>query len=64
MMVASVVRSSTFSKHFSSATTGLISFKFYMQPSGEGGKKIYLYGLGHMTKAYIIKNLTNLLHNH
>ena len=42
--------SSTFSKDFSSETTDPISFKFQMQPPGKGGKKVYIFHLGHMTK--------------
>ena len=41
-------------KGFSSKTTGLISFKFYMQPSSKGGKKVYTFGVGHMTKMAIM----------
>ena len=48
---ASVVRRpSTFSKDFSSETTGPISIKFHMQPLDRGGKKIYIFRPGHMTK--------------
>ena len=55
-MVASVVHmssiclSSTFSKLLSSETTWPISFKFHIQPPGKGGKKIYIFRPGHMTK--------------
>ena len=41
---------STFSKGFSSETTRPISFKFHMQPSSKGGKKVCIFGSGHMTK--------------
>ena len=41
---------STFSKGFSSETTGPISFKFRMQFPSKGGKKVYICGPGHMTK--------------
>ena len=41
---------STFSKDISSETTGPISFKFPMQPSGIGGKKVYIFGPGYLTK--------------
>ena len=41
---------SKFSKGFFSETTGTISFKFPMLPPGKGGKKEYIFGLGHMTK--------------
>ena len=41
---------STFSKGFCSETTGSISFKFHMQSSSKGGKKVYIFDLGHMTK--------------
>ena len=56
---------STFSKHFSSETTGSISIIFHMQPSGESEKKVYIFGQGHMTKMAAMptysKNLKNLL---
>ena len=32
---------STFSKGYFSETTGPISFRFHMQPSSKGGKKVY-----------------------
>ena len=41
---------SSFSKGFSSETTGPISFKFHMQPSSKGGEKVYIFCPGHMTK--------------
>ena len=41
---------STFSKGFSSETTGPILFKFHMQPSRKGGKKLYIFYSSHMTK--------------
>ena len=41
---------STFSKDFSSETTGPISFKFQLQPLGKGGKNVYTFSPGHMTK--------------
>ena len=41
---------STLSKDFSSEATVPISFKFHMQPPGSGGKKVYIFGHGHMTK--------------
>ena len=41
---------STFSKGFFSETTEPISLKFHMQPSSKGGKKVYIFGPGHMTK--------------
>ena len=41
---------STFSKDFSSENTGPISNKFHMQPLGKGGKKIYIFCPGHITK--------------
>ena len=41
---------STFSKGFFSETTVPISFKFHMQPSSKGGKKVYIFHPGHMTK--------------
>ena len=51
-MVASGVRRrlSTFSNDFSSETTGPIATKVHMQPTGKGGKKVYIFGPGHMTK--------------
>ena len=54
---------STFS--FSSENTGPISIKFHMQPLGKGGKKIYIFCPGHITKMATLpiygKNLKNLL---
>ena len=41
---------STFLKDFSSENTGPISIKFHMQPLGKGGKKIYIFCPGHITK--------------
>ena len=41
---------STILKDFSSEKTGPISIKFHMQPLGKGGKKIYIFRLGHITK--------------
>ena len=41
---------STFSKDFSAETTGPISVKFHTQPLDRGGKKVYIFRLGHMTK--------------
>ena len=38
---------STFSKDFSSENTGPILFKFHMQPSGKGGKSIYIWARSH-----------------
>ena len=59
---------STFSKGFFSETTGPISFKFHMQPSSKGGKKVYIFSPGHMTKMAALriygKNLENFLQNH
>ena len=48
MVVSGVRRPSTFSKDFSSETT--ISIKFHMQPLDRGGKKVYIFCPGHMTK--------------
>ena len=31
-------------------STGKISFKFHMQLSSKERKKVYIFGLGHMTK--------------
>ena len=50
MVVSGVRRPSTFSKDFSSETTGPISIKFHMQPLDSGGKKVYTFRPGHMTK--------------
>ena len=48
-------------KHFSSETTGPISFKFH---SSKGGKKVYIFGPGQLTKMAAMpiygKNLKNL----
>ena len=41
---------STFSIDFFSETIWLIWIKFLLQPSGKGGKKDYMLGLGHMFK--------------
>ena len=41
---------STFSDDFSSETIGTISFKFHMQPPRQKGKKVDIFGLGHMMK--------------
>ena len=62
-MVASGVlrRPSTFLKDFSSETTGPISIKLHMQPPGIGGKKVYIFGPGHMTKmAAMLRYAQNL----
>ena len=48
--MSSVRLPSTFSKDFSSETTAPISIKFHMQPLDRGGKKIYIFRPGHMTK--------------
>ena len=45
-----VVRPFTFSNVFSSETAWPIKAKFYVEPPWEGGTKVYLNGLGHMTK--------------
>ena len=50
MVVSVVCRPSTFSKDFSSETTGPMSIKFHMQPLDRGGKKVYIFHPGHMTK--------------
>ena len=53
---------STFLKDFSSENTGPISIKFHMQPLDRGGKKVYIFPPGHMTKMAAMpiygKNLT------
>ena len=46
----SVVVHPPFSKIFSSKTTWPIKAKFYVEPSWEGGTKVYINGPGHMTK--------------
>ena len=46
----SVVRPSTISNDFSSATAGLVVTKFHIQPPGPLGKKNYSNGLDHVTK--------------
>ena len=54
-MVASIVcHPSTSSEDFSSKTTGPISIKFHMQPTGNGGKKVYIFGPCHMTKMAVM----------
>ena len=45
-----VHRPSTISNVFSSETAWPIKAKFYMEPSWEGGTKVYINGPGHMTK--------------
>ena len=50
MVVSGVRRPSTFSKDFSSETTRPISIKFHMQPLDRGGRKVYIFRPGHMTK--------------
>ena len=46
----SVVRPFTFSNVFSSKTARPIKAKFYVKPPWEGGTKVYINGLGHVTK--------------
>ena len=42
-------------------TTGPISIKLHMQPPSIGGKKVYIFGPGHMTKmAAMLKYTQNL----
>ena len=41
---------STFSNSFSSETTGPIEAKFHVEPPWDGGTKVCLNGLDHMTK--------------
>ena len=45
---------STFSKGFYSETYGSVSFKFHMRPPIKGGKKVYIFGVGHMTKMAVM----------
>ena len=47
-MVASVVRPSVV--NFSYESTVPVSFEFHMQPQGKGGKKVYIFGPGNITK--------------
>ena len=47
---ASVVRPFTISNVFSSKTAWPTKAKFYMAPHWQGGKKVYINGLGRMTK--------------
>ena len=51
---------------FFSETDWPIKAKFYVEPPWEGGTKVYINGLGHMTKMAALriygKNLKNLLH--
>ena len=49
-LALSIRRPQTFSKDFSSETTGPISIKFHMQPLDRGGKKVCIFRPGHMTK--------------
>ena len=42
--------SSQFLEDFFYETTGPISFKFHMQSPGNGGKKVYIFRPGHLTK--------------
>ena len=42
--------SSRFSNIFSSETTGPIEAKFHMESQWDGGTKVCIFGLGHMTK--------------
>ena len=53
-LASSVRRPSTFSKDFSSETTGPISIKFHMQPLDRGGKKVYIFRPGHITKMAVM----------
>ena len=46
----SVCRVFTFSNVFSSGTTGPIEVKFHVEPPWDGGTKVCIWGLGHMTK--------------
>ena len=53
---------STFLKDFSSENTGPVSIKFHIQPLGKGGKKIYIFRPGHITKmAYSLTGITLLV---
>ena len=51
-------------KHFFSETALPIKPKFYVEPPCEGGTKVYINGLGHMTNLAVMpiygKNLKNL----
>ena len=61
-------RRSQFSNIFSSETACPIKAKFYVEPPWEGGTKICINGLGHMTKMaampIYVKILKNLLLQH
>ena len=46
----SVIRRPPFSKIFSSETAWPINAKFYVEPTWEGGTKVYINGPGHMNK--------------
>ena len=63
-LASSVRRPSTFSKDFSSETTGPISIKFHMQPLDRGGKKVCIFRPGHLTKMAVMpiygKNLKKI----
>ena len=48
---------STFSKDFSSKT----SLIFHMQPSGKGGKKVYIFGPIHVTKMATMPSMVKAL---
>ena len=61
VLVSIVFLSSTFSKGFSSETTGPISFKFHIQLSGKEGKKVYIFGGGHMTKMATMPIYNNII---
>ena len=58
-----VICLSTFLKDFSSENTEPISIKSHMQPLDKGGKKIYIFCPGHITKMATLpiygKNLKN-----
>ena len=61
----SCCRRPPFSNVFFSETAWPIKAKFYVEPPWEGGTKVYINGLGHMTKMAAMpiygKNLKNLL---
>ena len=52
---------STFSKGFSSETTEPISYKFHMLPPSKGGEKVFIFGLGHMTKIAVMPIYVKIL---
>ena len=52
--VVAVCQPFTISNVFSSETAWPIKAKFYVEPPLEGGTKVYINGLGHMTKMAVM----------